>query len=362
MTADGVTGGSPPSTRVSEDAPDTATPACRACGASVGIDDRFCEACGADLPFVPSRTGVVATAVVARADRPVDLAACVACGGLVGDDAYCAVCGLKQPDPHDHEELDLGWAAAVTDRGLHHPHNEDAVFLAAPRPGLAVAVVCDGVSSSSNAQAAAAAAATASGRVLLDAIRGDSKAAMARAVAAAQDAVVVIPKVGEGEAPSCTFVAAVVNDGELTVAWLGDSRAYWFGAAGDRRLTTDDSWAADQAALGVLSEREAEEAEEAHSITRWLGADAPDIVPRTAHERLAGPGTVLLCSDGLWNYASTVDELHAVLANAWSDRTAGETPIAAARRLTDFARDAGGHDNITVVLLAADPSSDQGER
>jgi serine/threonine protein phosphatase PrpC len=69
-----------------------------------------------------------------------------------------------------------------------------------------------------------------------------------------------------------------------------------------------------------------------------------------------------LCSDGLWNYASTVDELHALLTNASSDRTSGAAPIATARRLTDFARDAGGHDNITVVLLAADPSSDQGER
>jgi serine/threonine protein phosphatase PrpC len=146
----------------------------------------------------------------------------------------------------------------------------------------------------------------------------------------------------------------VLNEGELTVGWLGDSRAYWFGAGGDRRLTTDDSWAADQVALGQLSERQAEADEEAHSITKWLGADAPDIVPRIVREQVAGPGIVLICSDGLWNYASAVEDLAALLTD--------ETPLAVARRLTEYARAAGGHDNITVVVITADPTGDEGER
>jgi serine/threonine protein phosphatase PrpC len=359
VTANGFASGATPAPELSEkqgtaDATVVAAVTCRACGAPAGVDDRFCEACGADLPFVNEQQGAAAPRLAA----PVDGDGCAACGGQVDDDGYCTVCGIKQPDRHDHEELDLGWAAGVTDRGLHHPHNEDALFLAAPRRGLAVAVVCDGVSSSSNAQAAATAATEASGRVLLGAIRGDANGALVRAAAAAQDAVVVVPKIGEGEAPSCTFVAVVLNDGELTVGWLGDSRAYWFGAGGNRRLTTDDSWAADQVAHGNLSEEEAEAAEEAHSITRWLGADAPDIVPHLVHEQLSGPGSILVCSDGLWNYASTVHQLAALLA----DRVQGSTPISTAQHLTEFARDAGGHDNITVVLLAADPTVDKGER
>ena len=344
---------------------------CRACGAMVETDDRFCEACGAELPLhaeAPGGRGGPGGSGPDGPDGPGDPdglrsapGGCVGCGGLVGDDAYCTVCGLKQPDPHDHEELDLGWAAGVTDRGLHHPRNEDALFLAAPRLGLAVAVVCDGVSSSSNAQAAAAAATTASGRVLLDAIRGDASAALVRAVTAAQDAVVLVPRIGDGEAPSCTFVAAVLNDDQLTVGWLGDSRAYWFGPDGNRRLTTDDSWATEQVTSGNLSETQAEAAEEAHSITRWLGADAPDLVPHVVHVPAEG-GTLLLCSDGLWNYASTPDQLSALLAADAPKGAPVETPISTARRLTDFARNAGGHDNITVVLLAADPAVDKGER
>ena len=262
----------------------------------------------------------------------------MACGGAVGDDGYCAVCGIKQPDPHDHEELDLGWVAGVTDRGLHHAQNEDAMFLSAPRPGMAVTVVCDGVSSSSNAQAAATAAVGAAGPVLLDEAGTDAVAALSDAAGAAQRAVLGVPPLAGGESPSCTFV---------TVGWLGDSRAYWLGADGNRRLTTDDSWAAAQVEAGALTEEAAEADVQSHGITRWLGADASDTEPHIAHVALAGPGLVLVCSDGLWNYASAADQLASLV-----DGLAPIVAIDVARRLTDFARDAGGHDNITVVVLA----------
>jgi len=302
----------------------------------VGDEDRFCEACGADLPVGPA------------ASMPVEpeVAGCVTCGGAVGDDGYCGVCGLKQPDPHDREELDLGWAAGVSDRGLHHPTNEDAMFLSAPRPGMAVAVVCDGVSSSSNAMAAAGAAARAAGPVLLDTAGTDPKAAIAEAAAAAQQAVIAVPRVGDGESPSCTFVAAALRDGELTVGWLGDSRAYWLSPSGNRRLTTDDSWAAMQVDAGVLTEEAAEADPRAHSITGWLGADAPVAVPRVTQIELAGPGRVVVCSDGLWNYASDADRLAGLLEGSPPDA------VGAARHLAQFALDSGGHDNITVVVLA----------
>jgi serine/threonine protein phosphatase PrpC len=56
-----------------------------------------------------------------------------------------------------------------------------------------------------------------------------------------------------------------------------------------------------------------------------------------------GPGLVLLCSDGLWNY---YPEPEALSAAAMDD-----TPLAAARRMVRMANEAGGHDNITVVLI-----------
>jgi len=325
---------------------------CPTCGEPVPAGDRFCEACGSDVPLAGGQPLPVSPDPTAGAPPATG---CVACGGSVAADGYCEQCGLKQPDPHDHEEIDLGWAAGVTDRGLRHPHNEDAMALAVARPGLAVAIVCDGVSSSSNAAAAALAAVRAAAPVLLEESGRDAKAALVAAVAVAQRAVVAVPKIGEGEAPSCTFVAGVLHDGELTVGWIGDSRAYWLGDS-NQRLTTDDSWAADQVAAGLLSEGEAESSEEAHGITRWLGADAPATEPRTLHFHPPGPGRVLVCSDGLWNYASTADELAALLAGLPAE--ARELDVA--RHLVDFARNSGGHDNITVVSLAV--AADKGER
>jgi serine/threonine protein phosphatase PrpC len=55
-------------------------------------------------------------------------------------------------------------------------------------------------------------------------------------------------------------------------------------------------------------------------------------------------GIVLLCSDGLWNYLPEVEDLDAV-------RPRGTTPLGVARELTAAALRAGGHDNITVVVI-----------
>ena len=68
----------------------------------------------------------------------------------VGPDGYCENCGRKVPVGRDHAELDLGLVAGVTDRGLRHQRNEDAMALATatgPHGPVALAVVSDGVSS-----------------------------------------------------------------------------------------------------------------------------------------------------------------------------------------------------------------------
>src|SRR5205085_11927235 len=90
---------------------------------------------------------------------------------------------------------------------------------------------------------------------------------------------------------------------------------------------------------------EAEASRQAHSITKWLGKDSPDVVPRVGQVEVTGPGWLLACSDGLWNYASEPDALHAQLQAAGSSEAA-----AIATHLVDFANKSGGQDNITVAL------------
>lgn len=329
-----------------------ATPdcACPACGEAVGPADGFCEACGRELSEVAVSTGA-----------PGHAAGCQGCGSSrISADGYCEQCGHKTPAGRDHVEVDLGVIAGVTDRGLRHHRNEDAMALAAPVTAggpAAVAVVCDGVSTSDRPDEASLAAAEAGVRVLLTAVRSDADMcdASERAVAAAADAIAGLTG-NSANAPSTTYISAVITDGTVIVCWVGDSRAYWLPAnSGEpaRLLTRDDSWSAEMVAAGVLSESEAAASPQAHVVTRWLGADAVSAAPHVATFGLTGPGMVLLCSDGLWNYCPDPAHLAGLaLPAAFAD------PLAAAARLVTFAIGAGGHDNITVVLAPLPLSTD----
>jgi PPM family protein phosphatase len=149
-------------------------------------------------------------------------------------------------------------------------------------------------------------------------------------------------------------VSAVARGYEVTLCWLGDSRAYWLAesAAESRLLTRDDSVAGGMIAAGLADEAAAMASPHAHVLTRWLGgeeADLADDPERAAHvERYTPPGAgaLLMCSDGLWNYQTDAAELAGLaLPKALTD------PLGAAADMVKFAIDAGGADNITVVLI-----------
>ncbi|WP_329068174.1 PP2C family protein-serine/threonine phosphatase [Streptomyces sp. NBC_01429] len=291
---------------------------------------------------------------------------CVACrAGHVDPDGYCENCGHAQPRERDHVERELGAVAAVSDRGLRHHRNEDAfaVSTAALPDGspAVVAVVCDGVSSATRPDEASAAAAAAANEYLLAALeRGTHpQQAMHESILAAAESVNSLATVRPGtpehdphrhqNAPACTIVSAVVANGLLVVGWIGDSRVYW--VPDDRegppaRLTEDDSWAAQMVAAGLMNEAEAYADERAHAITGWLGADAYELEPHTASFKPDRPGVVLVCTDGLWNYAEGVDEMARALP-----ADAARRPLHAAQVLVGHALDGGGHDNVTVAVL-----------
>jgi serine/threonine protein phosphatase PrpC len=242
--------------------------------------------------------------------------------------------------------------AAVTDRGQRHHRNEDAFAMAVTDDGQVVAVVCDGVSTTVDPDIASQAASDAALAVLV--AGGDLPAAYG----AARDAVLALswvpdPRLG---APSCTFLAAVVDGSQVELATLGDCRSMWLpadGTAGEpATLTEDDSWAAEVIAAGTKTAEEAYADRRAHVITRWLGADAdPSWEARLSSFTAPGPGRLLLCSDGLWNYAETAAEVAAAAVGEPDDL------LSTARRLTDFANAAGGSDNITVLLVDLPRSS-----
>jgi serine/threonine protein phosphatase PrpC len=99
-----------------------------------------------------------------------------------------------------------------------------------------------------------------------------------------------------------------------------------------------------------MTAAEALRAPQSHAITRTLGgptADAVDEPSFAAFDVPDGPGLLLLCSDGLWNYAPEPEQI----AELVRVQPAGADALAVARGLVDFARDRGGHDNITVAVL-----------
>ena len=283
--------------------------------------------------------------------------ACPQCGAdAFADDLFCEHCGTAlgphRDTPREHVEIDAGWVAGVSDRGLVHRRNEDALFVAA-HGSSAVAVVCDGVSASAAAQAAAAVATDVVGHVLLTASQAgavdDWRAAMAGALAAGDRAVREVPWLpsGDRDPPSSTVVAAVSDSANVTVGWAGDSRAYWLDSEGARQLTIDHSWAQEQTAAGMMSAAAAQADGRAHAITRWLGADAPAGEAAIVGVRTRGPGRLVLCSDGLWNHLATTSELAALVKALTADSCA----LDVARTLTATALARGGHDNVTVAVL-----------
>ncbi|MFK4222778.1 protein phosphatase 2C domain-containing protein [Streptomyces sp. NPDC019890] len=293
---------------------------------------------------------------------------CVACrAGHVDTDGYCENCGHAQPRERDHMEQELGSVAAVSDRGLRHHRNEDsfAVSSTALPDGspAVVAIVCDGVSSATRPDDASEAAASAANELLLETLpRGTHpQQAMHEAIVAASEAVnSLAADPGQGgamehdthrhqNAPACTIVGAVAAGSLLVIGWVGDSRAYW--VPDDRsgppaRLTEDDSWAAQMVAAGLMSEAEAYADERAHAITGWLGADAYELEPHTASFKPDRSGVVVVCTDGLWNYAEGAEDMARSIPADAADR-----PLHSAQVLVGHALDGGGHDNVTVAVL-----------
>ncbi len=171
---------------------------CPNCGAEIWPDDNFCQVCSTEL-----------APAVSSGQQAEALAACPNCtDSTVSPEGYCENCGYKVPSGNDHVELELGLVAGVTDRGHRHTRNEDAMALATANSAsgpVALAVVCDGVSTSSNPDEASQAASQSAVQVLLSAVRGgsDLAKASARAVMSAQKALNDMAEEGDlfGNAP-----------------------------------------------------------------------------------------------------------------------------------------------------------------
>lgn len=252
-------------------------------------------------------------------------------------------------------EIEFG---ARTDVGRARENNEDC-FRVASEIGLFV--LSDGMGGRSSGEVASRLAAetvimqcrAASANLSLPLagaqLEGASQAGN-RLASAIQSANSVVYQASQEDADlrgmGATVVAVMVSEERASIAHAGDSRAYRLRNSELERLTRDHSFIEEQVRRGLMTQREASSSTLQNVLMRAIGIE-PEIEVEVNEELFAEGDVLLLCSDGLTKELSDA-QIASVLANA-------ERPDAAAEQLVDLANEAGGGDNITVIVLRHAP-------
>ena len=143
-----------------------------------------------------------------------------------------------------------------------------------------------------------------------------------------------------------TAVCALVRSGQIFLCHAGDSRAYLFRDGKLVQLTHDHSYVQELVDCGTITVEEAEHHPQKNIITRALGVDYR-LEPEYTHTALRSGDLLLLCSDGLTNAVPREQMEELLSSGAFYDLP---------DRLIHAANENGGPDNITALLLSADPT------
>jgi protein phosphatase len=228
-----------------------------------------------------------------------------------------------------------------TDVGLIRDHNEDSLLVMPP-----LYVIADGM----GGHAAGEVASELAIHVFEDAgITGIDPGALRRAVIESNNVIIKAAQEGLGRmGMGTTLTAAVIEEDQLLIAQVGDSRAYLLQNGQLRQVTRDHSYVEELISSGHITRAEARTHPKRSVITRALGSD-PNVLPDLYEMRIHGGDRLLLCSDGLSSMLDTSTIQSALIENP--------DPQRAADALTEAANRAGGHDNITVIVVNVDEVS-----
>jgi protein phosphatase len=240
--------------------------------------------------------------------------------------------------------------AQATDRGRVREHNEDYIGCVLPEEGEReqahgwLFALADGVGGQEKGEVASR---TAVETVIEEFRRADRdqpfRTLLPKLVQAANEKVFAAGLAGKsrGARMATTLVACALRHDRAVISHVGDSRCYAIRDGRAKSLTRDHTMVSEQTRLGLISEREAAEAETRHVLTRSLGNGMFVGADTTEHLVLAGD-LLLLCSDGL----------HGALSSAEiAEIATGGDLEAAARQLIDSANEKDGGDNVSVQLV-----------
>jgi serine/threonine protein phosphatase PrpC len=146
-----------------------------------------------------------------------------------------------------------------------------------------------------------------------------------------------------------TIVAAWIDAQRLSLAHVGDSRAYLLRGGSLDQVTADHSLVAEKVRVGILTPQEADASEMQSVLTRAVGTNSTVEVD-TDEQALVVGDFVLLCSDGLTRMVTDPEIASTLLTSASAQE--------AADRLVDLANENGGVDNVSVIVLRVDEQSE----
>ncbi len=247
-------------------------------------------------------------------------------------------------------------AASRTDRGRRRSENEDAVLcITAEGDAAGVFAIADGMGGQ-NAGEVASAIAIATlrddlGPLLVDSADGPDAndlpltAHLHAAIVRCNERILLhAQEHPETRGLGATMTVVVLKGSLAIIGNVGDSRTYRIRQGAIESLTHDHSLVAQLAAMGQIEPDEIYTHPQRNFVLRALGAEE-EVNPDIFTERLQSGDTLLLCSDGLWGMVRD-DGIYETLSKAPSVEEA-------AMRLIDLANQAGGDDNISVVIVAA---------
>ncbi|HLI83482.1 MAG TPA: protein phosphatase 2C domain-containing protein [Bryobacteraceae bacterium] len=240
-------------------------------------------------------------------------------------------------------------SGAATDIGLVRQRNEDRYWM---DPGAGVFLVVDGVGGHPAGELAAEVAV----REIQESLRQPKDAAGAAedrlraAIVRANNRIFELACADEAaRGMACVLTLALVEDGEVAIGHVGDSRLYlvWRGAM--RKLTSDHSPVGEEEDAGELTEQEAMLHPRRNEVYRDVGsrfraADEDGFI-EIRKCRFRPDAAILLCSDGV------TDQLPSARVREIISRYDGD-PARVARQIVEAANEAGGKDNATALFVA----------
>lgn len=228
----------------------------------------------------------------------------------------------------------LSWGAR-TDIGLVRGHNEDSFLVQPP-----LFAVCDGMGGHAAGEVASSIAVQTIGAEAP--IHADD-ILLGAAVEAANAAVIEGAATGKGKpGMGCTASCVLIENNKMAIAHVGDSRIYLLHHGTLVRLTHDHSYVEELVDAGEITADEARVHPSRSIITRALGSD-PDMYADHFTLDVSVGDRLIVCSDGLSSMVED-SEIEAIAVSS-------VTPQSAADNLTSAALSAGGHDNITVIVV-----------